>query len=99
FYPATCELRVDAKLREMVWMTADEPITVASLEQRVVPEERELAVQGLERRPDPGNPLHTFELQVQGPAGERRHLVCCSCAFFEGGRPIRVLGATFDITE
>src|SRR5581483_799506 len=43
--------------------------------------------------------LHTFELQVQGPAGERRHLVCCSCAFFEGGRPIRVLGATFDITE
>ncbi len=99
FYPATGEIRVDPKLREMVWMTADEPITIASLEQRVVPEERELAVQGLERCPDAGKPLHTFELQVHGPAGESRHLVCCSCAFFEGGRPVRVLGATFDITE
>jgi PAS domain S-box-containing protein len=90
------------RLRKIFGWSADEPVTLDALRDRVLPMDREILATGIRRAVDPsGQGLNVSEYRIMRPDGIRWVSVRVQ-SFFEGEgelrRPVRTVGAVQDIT-
>jgi PAS domain S-box-containing protein len=90
-------------MRELFGWTPEKLVTLETIMERVVPEDREILASAMRRTQDPkGQGLCYTELRIQHPDG-LRWIFSRTETFFEGARDaryaVRTVGAAVDITE
>jgi diguanylate cyclase (GGDEF)-like protein/PAS domain S-box-containing protein len=72
----------------------------AALEERIHPEDRQRLREALNLHLDRREPLRSLELRAKGPNGDYRWLeISAQAAWNDAGKPVRLVGATSDITQ
>jgi signal transduction histidine kinase len=99
--PVSGALRSDARCRAMFGLPADREMTMDDWGRRVHPDDRARVAAAVDEALRPGGSgLYTKEYRTNAAtAGAERWIAAQGTAIFEGGRAVRLVGTTMNITE
>jgi PAS domain S-box-containing protein len=101
FDPQSQELSWDARCRALFGVPLDAPVSYETFVQVLHPDDRDEVLAAAAAALDPnGSGVLRVEHRICDLAtGEERWIAGRGQGFFEGGRPVRLIGTSYDITE
>ncbi|HEV2605448.1 MAG TPA: PAS domain S-box protein [Microvirga sp.] len=101
FDPQTQELSWDARCRTLFGVPLDAPVSYETFVQVLHPDDRDevLAAAAAALDPNGSGVLRVEHRICDLGTGEERWIAGRGQGFFEGGRPVRLIGTSYDITE